>query len=593
VATAGLLVHTQSATPAQGPSSPVSRPTFRAGTDVVQVDVSVLDKNRKPVLGLTAADFTVLEDGKPRPVVAFTPVELPEPDALPASPAAAWTRDIGPDVTTNAVAEEGRLVVIMFDRSIRFQDQALARRIAVAAVNELGPNDLAAVVFANPFANAGTRQDFTSNHALLLEAIRRPMARALILPEFIDIRPIDPLPGFDRNQNNGVTLDDPEGYQSGECYCGACALESMTRVADLVRPVPGRRKSLLYISTYFRGYEDLNFKPMVKQNNSDDRGKCSGHLEEARQKMVRAAGLANLTIHVLDPVGAVTPESNPSSRDPIRIKQREENLHLPADHTGGRTVVNTNAPDAQVPAIFDESHSYYLLGFEPADAVPNGKFHTISVKVARRGVSLRTRTGYYASATAAPDDASMADSSEPAAAAAGPAASVASSLAAVMDGVLPIAGWPLDLSAAAFAGAGREATVALTIGTRDVPPAPGGDSSRMNLLIAAFDRSGRSVASRRQTTMMSAGAGPRDIRSRLDLTPGRYQIRVAAEAAGRNARVDTYVEIPDFAGDPLSMSGPVIEAEPSWPAPARDPAIDVLPEVPTTRREFDRMKAAR
>ena len=44
---------------------PVQPPTFRTGVDAVQLDVSVLDKDRRPVRGLTAADFTVLEDGKP------------------------------------------------------------------------------------------------------------------------------------------------------------------------------------------------------------------------------------------------------------------------------------------------------------------------------------------------------------------------------------------------------------------------------------------------------------------------------------------------------------------------------------------------
>jgi hypothetical protein len=35
------------------------QPTFRTGVDVVQVDVSVLDKDRRPLRGLTQADFTI------------------------------------------------------------------------------------------------------------------------------------------------------------------------------------------------------------------------------------------------------------------------------------------------------------------------------------------------------------------------------------------------------------------------------------------------------------------------------------------------------------------------------------------------------
>jgi hypothetical protein len=44
---------------------PAPQPTFRGGTDLVQVDVSVLDGKRHLVRELTAADFSILEDGQP------------------------------------------------------------------------------------------------------------------------------------------------------------------------------------------------------------------------------------------------------------------------------------------------------------------------------------------------------------------------------------------------------------------------------------------------------------------------------------------------------------------------------------------------
>src|SRR6187551_1856152 len=45
-----LVLHAQQEPP---------RPEFRAGTDIVTLDVVVLDKDRKPVRGLTVADFVV------------------------------------------------------------------------------------------------------------------------------------------------------------------------------------------------------------------------------------------------------------------------------------------------------------------------------------------------------------------------------------------------------------------------------------------------------------------------------------------------------------------------------------------------------
>jgi VWFA-related protein len=148
-------------------SPPTSQPAFRTGVELVQVDVSVLDKERQPVQGLTASDFTVREDGKVRPVTAFSVVDLP---ARAAEPAAAWVHDVAPDVVSNAVARAGRLVVILFDRTVRNADVPAAKRTAEAIVNQLGPADLAAVVYTA----RGVPQNFTADRRLLLAAIAQP-----------------------------------------------------------------------------------------------------------------------------------------------------------------------------------------------------------------------------------------------------------------------------------------------------------------------------------------------------------------------------------------------------------------------------------
>jgi hypothetical protein len=135
---------------AQAPQS-----TFRVGVDVVALDVSVLDRNRKPVRGLTAADFTVLEGGKARPIVAFEAIELPRV----APSAAFWMHDVAPDVTTNN-SSDGRLVVIMFDHSIAGGlAAAAARKIANSAIDQLEPGDLAAVMFTSDLTRP---QNFTA-----------------------------------------------------------------------------------------------------------------------------------------------------------------------------------------------------------------------------------------------------------------------------------------------------------------------------------------------------------------------------------------------------------------------------------------------
>ena len=146
-------------------------PQFRAGVEVIQLDVTVLDDQRRPVRGLTASDFTVLENGAARPIRAFTPVELA---ARTRATEAVWIDDVPPDVATNDIdRHEGRLVIILMDRiDPGAAAQLMARKIATAAVDALGPDDLAAVVSTNNGAvRDSTIQNLTADRARLLRAI--------------------------------------------------------------------------------------------------------------------------------------------------------------------------------------------------------------------------------------------------------------------------------------------------------------------------------------------------------------------------------------------------------------------------------------
>src|SRR6186997_2437236 len=106
-------------------------PVFRTAVDLVHLDVSVLDKDRKPVRGLTSADFTVVEDGATQPIVAFSAVDVP---ANPPKPAA-WSYRVAADVQSNEGVEdpEGRLFVIVLDDAMipmHAQSLATARDVA-------------------------------------------------------------------------------------------------------------------------------------------------------------------------------------------------------------------------------------------------------------------------------------------------------------------------------------------------------------------------------------------------------------------------------------------------------------------------------
>ena len=62
--TAGLAAQEQKPVP----ESPPQQPIFRAGTDLVRVDVTVTANGDKPVADLTLEDFEVTDDGVPQTV---------------------------------------------------------------------------------------------------------------------------------------------------------------------------------------------------------------------------------------------------------------------------------------------------------------------------------------------------------------------------------------------------------------------------------------------------------------------------------------------------------------------------------------------
>ena len=63
------------------------RSTFKSTVDLVPVDVSVVDKNGRPVSDLSAQDFALSVDGKPRRIASaqFVAIERGA-DAVPAKP---------------------------------------------------------------------------------------------------------------------------------------------------------------------------------------------------------------------------------------------------------------------------------------------------------------------------------------------------------------------------------------------------------------------------------------------------------------------------------------------------------------------------
>src|SRR5437762_553565 len=83
-------------------------PVFRGRVDLVPLDVSVWDAQHRSVKDLDAHQFTLLEDGKPRPIVTFAAVDIPPSDP----PSAQWMTNARHDVEANDIVDK-RLFLIL------------------------------------------------------------------------------------------------------------------------------------------------------------------------------------------------------------------------------------------------------------------------------------------------------------------------------------------------------------------------------------------------------------------------------------------------------------------------------------------------
>lgn len=516
------------------PKAGQSQPTFRTGVDVVRLDVSVLDSKRRPVRNLTAADFTVLEEGEPRSILAFSAIDVPDGPAH----AVAWLRDVGSDVVTNRLDTRRIIAIVMDDCYTNIADGQLARTLARRVVDRLGPNDLAGVVFTF----MGRAQNFTTDHRQLITAI----------DSFV--------PKRSPSAGRFTAAAGSPGTSSGSPL--ACGMRgglsgTLKDVAVALKDTPEGRKAIVLISP------GVPFSFSLETLEAAEDGDDVMIAFEALQR-------ANVNVYPFDPSGLTT--------DGI-MTGRIDTLRVFAEHTGGRAVVATNAPEDHVPQVFIENGSYYLLGIRATDDGDRDRFRKLAVKVNRPDVEVRTRPGYY---VARPAKASAKGEARP-----------PSALDKAFGNVLPTGDLPLTVGVAPFGVPGsRNAVLALSIATVR-PVSDRVVTETLQLKATAFEYEvyrdrGTSVQTLELTTRPnSTGERRFEVPALLTVRPGRYEVRVGGEiSGGASGGVYVAADVPDFAKAKLALSGLIL----GQPRPAvlepRDVLADLIPITPSVRREF-------
>ncbi|MGH9411825.1 MAG: VWA domain-containing protein [Vicinamibacterales bacterium] len=322
-------------------------PVFRAGANLVRVDVAVFDHRGNPVTDLTKADFQVTEDNVPQTVQTVKLIEAtgaaPNDDTwLPIR-----SRE---NAAEEASRDDIRVFVIFWDEYHieQFQPAIRARQALTAfARTAFGPTDLVALM------DQLTLTDdirFSRDRSELADAIHQLKGR-----QGVYVPP--------RSAVEEAQMSDSRDVEVVRSQVTASALEAT--IAYLGSIKEGRKSILLVSETIGRV------------------GPTAMDTDQWLQKAIALANTNNTTIYVLDPRGM---EIN--SRPSFALQSLAEN-------TGGRMFAS-NFPEASLHDIVKDASAYYLLGYSSSQNPADGKYHRIHVKVDRPGVDVKARAGYIA-----------------------------------------------------------------------------------------------------------------------------------------------------------------------------------------------------
>jgi VWFA-related protein len=320
----------------QNPNIPSESTTIRSTTRLVQVNVVVNDPKDNPVEDLTIADFQILDNGVPQQLRFFTA----EKSRAPVTKRVALPPDVISNDQQRSVMHDTITVILLDSANTQFSDLAFARQQVIRFLSQLRPTDCVGIYLLGH--DLRILHDFTNDSASLVSKIlnyRIPL---------LDIRP----PG-----GNTVSL----------------TLAAFQAIAYHLSGLSGR-KNLIWVSSGFPLVEN------PKSLNATNRG-------AALQRVAFSLNQADIAVYPVDARGLMVnaPINNTALLTMMQI----------AHDTGGKAFVEFNDVQGAIRKVIDSSRMSYSLGFYPTSSAGDKKFHSLSIRVNRRGASVHCRRGYF------------------------------------------------------------------------------------------------------------------------------------------------------------------------------------------------------
>jgi len=370
---------------------------------VVEVPVTVTDRNGTAIRGLTAANFRIVDEGRERPVASFDAVDFASLESLTA------TSPLNPSARRN--------FLLLFDltfstpNSIARAQQA-ARDFVTKMVQRRDRVGVATVDATRGFRLVTA---FTSDRKLLNAAIARPSTFQGSDPLQIASTSIAEMPG-------STSGDAKEGRGSDEMNEVIRRLnhaedqyrrDMVNRQLDLLgglarsmRTIAGQKHVVLLSEGFeprlVQGREAGLSSEQLRDNTAIERGQIwtvdndnrfgSPQSMSILDRMADACRKSDVILHAVDIKGVRSYVDAKEGFD----KHSNEGLHLLADATGGTVFQNSNDLSGDFEQVLRHHEVSYVVGFNGATSEP-GKFHRIAVKLvnAPAGARVTARAGYF------------------------------------------------------------------------------------------------------------------------------------------------------------------------------------------------------
>ncbi|MEN3327977.1 MAG: hypothetical protein V7638_2784 [Acidobacteriota bacterium] len=527
---------------------------IRVKTELVQTDVTVVDKRGRFVGGLRADDFELRVDSKPQSLSFFEEIATGSADEEKQLTAA--RKGVKLSGTPDSTTERGRVVFFFVD-DVHLTSDGLTRARSVIThfvENKMTAKDRVAVVSTS--GQIGFLQQLTDNKAVLREAINRLNSK--FNPETtaskVSISEVDAtlvsnhgdrglfaylieatMKEFQTNALNAYTIVTNRVRQIN-AQSRMSEVDTLSRLQSLMRsttPLQGR-KLLFFISD--------GFVVDAKRSNGPD--VMRRVIDEAARVGVVIYSLGtrpNVFGSGIDVSKNDYPDFSPrtASRSLAESKMPQEPLETLAEETGGRSYLNASALDDGVGEALTESAAYYLLAWRPDSEHQRSGKSRIKVVVKNRPdlrVRMRQRFFDFRNTEAAALGKNTRDDE----------------LKIALGSLYPRRELPISVSAS-FANTAEKVTVLNASMQIDGISLNFGERAQaiVDVLGIAVDDRGQFASFKQKLDIPREIVRAKDGRfikwsQPLSLPPGLYQVRVAVRdrQTGRTGSAMTWIEIP-------------------------------------------------